>query len=235
MISYDSHRVIIVMKTDNNIYILNIDCLSSDEIRNKWYRQMPAYRKEKIDRFKPEGSKKLSLGAGILLDIALKNVGLKQYEVVLGENGKPYILDCENVFFNISHSGKMVALAISDREVGIDIQKLQHFDSALINYVFGKDEQLSAEDICIGETDMDMIYTRMWSMKESVMKHSGQGLGLEPKNISLTRSSGKLHASCKGFESNNLYLTEYPVYGYALTVCSTYGEFAKNPQMIDIL
>ena len=36
--------------------------------------------------------------------------------------GKAYISNHENIHFNLSHSGKMVLCAISDREVGADIE-----------------------------------------------------------------------------------------------------------------
>ena len=221
------------MKVKNNVYMLDIACLSTADIRDKWYQKMPSYRKEKIDLFKPEKNKRLSLGAGILLDIALKNAGLGQYTIAFGEHEKPYIPDCKDLFFNISHSGELAVLAISDRETGIDIQKIQHFDSALINHVFSESEQLLAKDIC-PDDNMNRVYTRMWSMKESVMKYSGLGIALEPHSISLElSSSGKIRAICEGYSAEHLNLIEYPVQDYALTVCTTYSEFAKAPQMID--
>ena len=36
--------------------------------------------------------------------------------------GKAYISNHENIHFNLSHSGKMVLCAISDMEVGADIE-----------------------------------------------------------------------------------------------------------------
>ncbi len=38
------------------------------------------------------------------------------------EYGKANISNYENIHFNLSHSGKMVACAISDEEVGIDVE-----------------------------------------------------------------------------------------------------------------
>ena len=40
-----------------------------------------------------------------------------------GEHGKPYLKERKDVFFNLSHSGDYVLCAVSDKEVGADIQK----------------------------------------------------------------------------------------------------------------
>ena len=40
-----------------------------------------------------------------------------------GTNGKPYFVEMPELFFNLSHSGDYVVCALSDSEVGIDIQQ----------------------------------------------------------------------------------------------------------------
>ena len=50
-------------------------------------------------------------------------VDFGDYRIARGEKGKPFIVGVENVFFNISHSGDYVVCSVSDREIGIDIEK----------------------------------------------------------------------------------------------------------------
>ena len=40
------------------------------------------------------------------------------------EHGKPYLTDKPEIYVNWSHSGDYVICAVADREVGIDLQKM---------------------------------------------------------------------------------------------------------------
>ncbi len=85
----------------NGIYAFNTDVLSDPDIYKKWYDRMPDFRKEKIDKFKPQASKRLSLGAGIVLDRALSDIGITEYDIEYRTNEKPYLKGRGDVFFNI--------------------------------------------------------------------------------------------------------------------------------------
>lgn len=215
------------MHIQNRLYLIDITELEDEKIFERWYSRMPAYRRDKIDSFKPARSKLLSLGAGILLDSAMNDTGIADYEISEGSKGKPYVKGRDDVFFNISHSGEWAALAVSDREVGIDIQKVNVFKESLINHVFSEEEQQLAQEN--GSTDM--FYTRMWTMKEAVMKHSGLGISLEAKNIALKFSNGRFRPVCTEYDSGGLIISEYELEGYAISVCSSYdfSEQIKQP------
>ena len=45
------------------------------------------------------------------------------YRFARGGKGKPFVAEREDVFFNISHSGVYVVCAVSDGEIGVDIEK----------------------------------------------------------------------------------------------------------------
>ena len=205
----------------NKLYILDITPLKDEQLFEWWYSQMPSYRQNKIDAFKPRKSKLLSLGAGMLLKKALEDIGITEYEIELGENEKPYLRDRRDVFFNISHSGDMVILGISDREIGVDIEQNKEFKDSLINYVFsGTDFDVVKELFAT-----DSTYTRLWTTKESIMKHSGKGISIEPKAINLMFKDNKLMASSSKYDCSGLNLLHYEIGDYQITVCSSYGEF----------
>lgn len=52
----------------------------------------------------------------------LKNSQLSFYK---NKFGKPYIRGNNNLFFNVSHSKSWVCVAISDKEIGIDIEEIK--------------------------------------------------------------------------------------------------------------
>ena len=213
------------MKIQNTLYIMNIDILEDQEQFDLWYGKMPDFRKRKIDALKPHRSKLLCLGAGMLLDKALKDIGIDDYDIELSENGKPCIKGVGDVFFNISHSGEMVCLGISDKEIGVDVEKLRHFKDSLIDYVFTSQDQNLAKELIESEGDKDKVCTRLWTVKESIMKHCGKGISLAPKNILLRLEDGKIKASSAACDCEALNLLPYEIDDYQITVCSEYEDF----------
>ena len=199
--------------------------LKDKEQFNFWYEKMPDFRKEKIDALKPEKSKLLSLGAGMLLDKAMKDAGIDDYEIEFLENEKPRIKGHGDVFFNISHSGEVAVLGISDREIGVDVEKIKHFKDSLIDYVFAPQEQDMTKELATAGNDIDKVYTRLWTVKESIMKYSGKGITLGPKNILLRAENGKIKASSAACDCEALSLIPFEYDDYQITVCSEYEEF----------
>ena len=209
----------------NRIYAADINCIIDSGSFEYWYDQMPPERKKKIDAFRPQKNKLLSLAAGILLKRALENEGIYAYEIVEKCAGKPYIKGREDVFFNLSHSGEMAIIAVSDKEVGIDIQEKSHFQPGLIKRVFSESEILQAERI---GGDLDMLYTGLWTAKESIMKYYGKGLSMEPLNIELDiRSENDLHYS------KELNLIRKDISGYQVAICTPYADF-KDVSITDV-
>lgn len=107
----------------------------------------------------------------------LKNYNINNIELVYNEYGKPYLKD-NAVYFNISHTKNTIVIAVSDTEVGIDIQykcykprvKDKYFTKSEIEYI---DNALDKED----------AFTRVWVKKEAYVKMLGQGLSYGLKNV----------------------------------------------------
>ncbi len=204
---------------------MNIDLLEDQAQFDLWYDKMPDFRKRKIDALKPHRSKLLSLGAGMLLDKAMKDCGFDDYEIELMENEKPHIKGRGDVFFNISHSGELVVIGISDKEIGVDVEKIKRFKESLINYVFMPQDQELAKELMESESDKDKVYTRLWTVKESIMKHCGMGISLSPKNILLRLEDGKIKASSAACDCEALNLIPYEIDDYQITICSECEDF----------
>ena len=117
-------------------------------------------QKEKALRYKNEKDQMRSL-----LSSYLKNV-LSKEEILYKEKGKPYF---ENgPYFNVSHSGKYVVMAISDKEVGVDIEENVQKDMSSIIRIFN-----DAEAKVIKEHS-DFYY--LWCAKESLIKCMGSSI-----------------------------------------------------------
>ncbi len=207
------------MAISNRLYLLDVSVLEQEKNFKHWYSLMDQSRKNKIDAIKPQNGKLLSLGAGILLKKALENEGITDFELCYKGREKPYIKDREDVFFNISHSGKMVALGISDKEIGVDIEKVKEFKESLINYVFNDTDISFAKEL-----SPKWAYTRLWTIKESLMKHSGLGIALVPKKIEIYAQDENIRTRAEQYPCHGLNFTSYTAGDYQVSVCSEYPE-----------
>ena len=89
------------------------------------------------------------------------------------EHGKPYFGQHPEVEFNISHSGVYVILTIGGVPLGIDIQEQRVTDiDKLGKKIFSVGEY---RDFLTHE-DRQEAFFRMWVMKESYIKWTGEGL-----------------------------------------------------------
>ena len=92
-----------------------------------------------------------------------------------GEHGKPYIINYDGIYFNISHCNDAVAVAVSDREVGIDVEGRRKFSDSLLQRAFNEEEQAAIHSSDDPETGFACIWTR----KEAWFKWTGTGILLD--------------------------------------------------------
>ena len=114
-------------------------------------------QKEKALRFANEIDQIRSL-----LSSYLKNL-LSREEVLKNEYGKPYFDN--GPFFNISHSGKYVLMAVSTSEVGVDIEEMKNKDMSALVRIFNEAEAKMIKE------HSDFYY--LWCAKESLIKCMG--------------------------------------------------------------
>ncbi len=177
------------------------------------------YRKEKITRLRREEDKKLSLGAEFLLNFALNEEGVKIPAIYqVNENGKPFIKEFP-FFFNLSHSKNIAVCAVSESEIGVDIQFMNKASFNIAKRFFCyKDFRY----ILKCETPHDRFY-EYWTLKESYIKAVGKGLSL-PLNSFLIEFDNGIPTIKNSLYS--FYLTEIEEV-YKLAVC-VLGNIKSN-------
>lgn len=110
-----------------------------------------------------------------------------------GPNGKPELQEQAAVplRFNLSHSGDYVAVAISAEQVGVD---LEQWEGSLPVIELAEHEFRPDESAAISESaEPHLLFYRLWTAKEAVMKCTGFGLSLPPASIIVRGSSGTAH------------------------------------------
>ena len=108
----------------------------------------------------------------------IKSIFLKYYnipnaEICKSKNGKPYIKN--GIFFNAAHSGDVLAVAVSDKEVGLDCElKNKKMRTAVLKRFSEKER---------GEIKTDEDFILHWTAKESFIKFLGGTLAHDLKNV----------------------------------------------------
>lgn len=128
---------------------------------------LPESRLAKISQYHSEKDKKLCVGAHLLLRKVLRRhlIFIKPYDFKYDNNGKPIIIN-RKLEISISHSGEYVAVAISKKPVGVDIQEMRNVDLDARKLVFDEqDEKLFQEST----NQVDMFYS-LWVSKEAKFK-----------------------------------------------------------------
>lgn len=121
-------------------------------------------RRSKVLRLPDDEKKRQSLGAELLLRRAVG--GRAEYS--LGENGKPYF-EGSPLFFSLAHSGRYAVCAVSDFDIGVDIEAPHEGSERLASRFFAPEEyRLVAES-----QQPDREFCRLWVLKESLIKARG--------------------------------------------------------------
>lgn len=212
------------------IYLLDVSDMTEEKF-NKIIDGLSERRRARALRYVNKKDGYLSAGAGYLLDCALKMHGLseKQADLYCGEHGKPYIKDCE-LFYNLSHGGDIAVCALADGEVGIDVQKIVAPSDALIKKVCSEGE--SKYLISLNEEERSSAFTWFWTIKESYLKFTGEGLSfpLRGLNVSLTPPV----KIARYGETQEVNFANYRVRGYAVSVCRKMDDFPRDINAISI-
>ena len=164
------------------LYRININDLDDPQQNKGLLESVGVKRREKILRYYKSEDRKRSLGAGIIIEQILKENGLSEDHLKYSENGKPV---ADNLFFNVSHAGDYVVGVSSDCDVGCDIEKVvpapleiakHYFCPAELNYIKSAKEK-------------DKAFFTLWTLKESYMKMTGQGMSLPLDSFEIIKTA----------------------------------------------
>ena len=97
---------------------------------------------------------------------------LSHFTIAKGMHGKPYFTDSD-ILFNISHSGNYAAAAVSSIPIGVDVQIVRPVkDNIIAKLCRGKE----LEYIDKSGDDKSRAFIRLWTLKESYIKATGDGM-----------------------------------------------------------
>jgi 4'-phosphopantetheinyl transferase len=152
---------------------------------------------------------------------AALHCGAAEIKLSTGEHGKPYCANVQNVHFNLSHSGRYVIAALSDEEVGVDIEEIKPLTSqADMARVFMSDTERSRYESLPAFQRQSQFY-RLWTAKESYIKFTGKGIFEDLGSISIETSSRQIRVYHNGGIVPGCFVHEIALdRKYAVCVCT---------------
>lgn len=96
-----------------------------------------------------------------------------------GDYGKPYLKGYEALQFNLSHCEGYLAIALSEKPIGIDIEKIRSVKEGVMKKVLTEKEFSSA----IKDKEPMKAFCSYWTLKESYLKYRGEGFHFNPKMV----------------------------------------------------
>jgi len=144
------------------------------------------YKSYKVD-FK---KKEFLIGRLLLKHIISKHLTLDFSDIKFLKNqyGKLYLKnvreeEATNLDFNLTHSEGIVACAIANRVVGIDVEFMKEIHLDIIKQVLSKDEMLFLQ--AQPKETWKRLFYQIWTRKEAYLKAIGTGFIFEPNTLNI--------------------------------------------------
>lgn len=204
------------------LYVSYLDALPSEgqEEYEKLLKEISGERQERIRKNKSHESRKQLLGAGVLLKKVFEIYGVDANAIQKDSHGKPVI---DGFHFNLSHTDGLVICAVGDQSVGCDAERMGLAPQGVAERFFSETEK---EYFCSSEMSYDETFFRLWTMKESYIKMTGEGMHL-PMDCFEIYLGDPIKIFREGKEQS-CYVKEYDIPGYKVTVCAKEREFSER-------
>lgn len=217
----DEHRLFLVKKAGTRQKMLESaggGLLLQLAVQEYWEQESFVRKQGTGAETKAETGKALRISRVTLQELLHKIKAPFPLQYTYGEGGKPYFLNYP-LFFSLSHSGEYVLCAVSEREIGADIQKMsmrrkaaKAAEERLARRFFSKQEvQLLSG--CSSCEEKRQLFYELWACKEAFGKLTGLGIS-RTLGLDMRREREE-------------YLLEAPK-GYQLAVCRRLDRMLEN-------
>ena len=180
---------------NERIYLCKTEYLDVSVEKKDIMDKLPDYRKKKLEKIKNETAWLESLTAGLLLVKGLAGyMKISESEALECLNSKEHDIEKRNIiiytkaertkqiFYSISHSGGYVAAAFASEAVGLDIETKDDRNFSVTRRMFSEEDK-----IYIG--DSQERFRNIWTVKESFLKCTGEGIVVPLKSFISVKDS----------------------------------------------
>lgn len=176
------------------IYKINLNEVSAEQL-SEWFEQMSDEKKHSVMQTKIEHKRNLRIAADGICRLATAEfcaVSPAEIEFGYNEHGKPFAKNLP-VHFSVSHSGDIAVCAVSDKEIGVDIEKIRDVNPRSAERFASVKEKEYIRDNPNG-------FFEIWTLKEAYFKCIGTGLGADIKNVTFDISEKGVTCSESGYK-----------------------------------
>ena len=208
------------------LYVADISSLPDPLSVPEVLQTLPLERQKRIQNMKQEKSRKQSMGVGLLLQKVLALYHMQDSKVYTGEHGKPIV---EGLEFSLAHSGNIVICAVSHAPIGCDVERLRKAPNGVAERYFSDSERGYLSHFS-GE-EYDRAFFRLWTMKESYVKMTGEGLSVpfEAYEVIVDQDNISSARDCcarvlRNGDMQECHLRFVQLQGYIVSVCAEESE-----------
>lgn len=101
-----------------------------------------------------------------------QNVDEPILKMRIAEHGKPYLIDHDDIYFNISHCKQAIVTAVSNYEIGVDAEGRRRYSNNLMERAYN-DAEITA---VLHSNEPEKEFARIWTRKEAFFKWTGTGI-----------------------------------------------------------
>ncbi|HEY5588720.1 MAG TPA: 4'-phosphopantetheinyl transferase superfamily protein [Candidatus Paceibacterota bacterium] len=167
----------------DKLYYVEIDENIDENIYAYLLSLISLKKQHKISKFKFAVNKKLSLFSDILVQYIacqILNVTTNDLHFANNEYGKPYLVGYPNFHYNISHTINAIVVGVSNKPIGVDIEKIKQSDLKIAKRFFTDNEI----NYTLSDTKRyDKLFYEIWTRKEAYIKWDGRGLSIPLKSF----------------------------------------------------
>lgn len=133
----------------------------------------------------------------------LRNNLIPKNEIYYNSSGKP-LLDLDNRYISVSHSAQSICLGLSDKPIGIDIEKI---DQRILKV---RSKYVNDEEKKLYEYDSLEELTILWTIKECLYKlHNIKGLSFKNDLNVISRNKNEHFFEVKGDKGIHKHLLRH--------------------------
>jgi len=152
------------------MYLLKKEINEIDDLKLKrCFKSIKSFKQDKIKSLANDELKRESIVGEYLLIKGLKqffNIDYNNIEIIKNSKGKPFIKD-KNIYFSISHTDNFVVCALSNKEIGIDVEKIKEVNLKTIKLFASERER---NYIIYNKNKLWEHYFRIYTLKEAYVK-----------------------------------------------------------------
>ncbi len=176
-----------------HLWLVSVNAMKT-QLDNLWY-MLSDKEMKRAKRFCFEkDQKRFIVARGMLRTILSQycNDEPDEHQFKYNRYGKPYLIENDWLYFNVSHSGDKVLYGVArEREIGVDIENIKPRENAqqIVERYFSDDEKSQFSNL--PDYMKKRAFFNCWTRKEAYIKAQGKGMSLPLDEFSVSFIPGE--------------------------------------------